>query len=156
MELTERNFEDYSSIRVTFSTGKLNCLKCKRELLVIHFSSKTDVNHDDLCLMNAMKLAASNIWFPEAIILDFRNLWYKWGDTMEFLFQSPYMACDTPLQKIFASQGGERILIKAVCSDKNREGLTSLIRDEMEEDLTQVLFESLDEAVNALEAELNK
>ncbi len=155
MKLTQQQISDVSEVEVSFFTSQLECHPWENhdDLLVISFKSQKAVNSRDLCFMDAMKSAASVVWRPAAIILDFRELHYIYGDTMDCLFQSLYPKPSTQLEKIFAGPE-ERFPIVAVKSPLNQEGLTSLVRKEMSRDPVRVLFESLEEEVKAIEAEL--
>ena len=105
--------------------------------------------------MDAMKIAGAKIWLSSAIILDFRELSYKWGDTMQCLFQSPYPKPSSPLEKIFAGPE-KKFHIVAVTSPLNQKGLTSLIQSEMGKNPSKLLFDSLETAVKSIETELLK
>lgn len=156
MELTRRKFEDFSNIKVSFFTGLLNSRVSPThdDVLVIAFESRENVDRKDVRFMNAMKIAAANVWRPTAIVLDLVNLRYVWGDDLQLLFQNPYPPPATLLQQIFEGDPKEQFPIVAVASSHNREGLTSLVRKEIGLDPAKVLFESLDEAVSAIEAVL--
>ena len=155
MKLTEQKYADVSDVKVSFFTSRLECHPWENhdDLLVISYKSQSDVNSRDLCFMDAMRLSASVVWRPAAIILDFRELFYKWGDTMEYLFQTPYPS--TELQKIFEGDSKTPFPIVAVISDKCRSGMTSLVRQEMASDPSTILFETIEEAVAAIEARLH-
>jgi len=49
---------------------------------------------------------------------------------------------------------GLRIPVAVIRSDLNREGLTSLVRDEMDENPQEWLHESLEDAVTAIDRKL--
>lgn len=144
--------QDCSDVKVSFFTVRSSSggRDSGEGILVIAFASKTDVNATDLSFMNGMKLAAAHVWYPRAIVLDFRELHYVWGDTMHSLFLSPYPV--SPLREIFL--GNKPFPIVAICSEHNIEGLTSLVQKEMSLDPSRMLFRSVEEAIAAVEAEL--
>lgn len=156
MELVERKFEEFNNLKVSFYTTQLETeTKWKAVVLVIRFESVKSVKRGDLAFMNAMKLAAVHIWGPNAIILDFRELHYIYGDTMEFLFSSPFPAPQSELEKIFMAR--ERPFpIVSVTSGHCVKGLTSLVRQEMLKDPSKLLFNSFEEAAAAVAAELKE
>jgi hypothetical protein len=147
MKLTERKFQDRSNVVVLFSTSRLESRPWQNyeELLVIRFASTQPVNWKDIRFMDAMKLAGIRLWVPRALIFDFTELCYEWGDEMDSLFR-----------KSAADPSNESLPKAAVVSAKNRAGLTSLLRQEMGIDPETVLFNSLDEAVAAVERLLAK
>lgn len=155
MEITPQSFEAYSGVQVSFYTAKPTFRpKLYDVLLIIAFSSQHQVESNDLSFMNAMKLAGAELWRPSAIILDLRELHYVWGDTMAYLFQNPYPPPSSEAQKILG--GGWVCPVLAIVSDACREGLTSLVQQEMLKDPSKLLFNSLEEAAAAVAVELKE
>ncbi len=156
MNLVQRTFKEFSDVEVSYfvRSPEGGGSKPRDDVLVVSFASKRATNWRDLSFMRAMQLAGFEVWRASAMVLDLRELHYRWGDTMSELFRSPRRHSGTPLEKIFGED--RRFPIVAVVSPLNRDGLTSLFRDEMSMDPSDVLFESLDEAVAAVEAYLRR
>lgn len=155
LKLTDRSFDDYRNVSISFQIGHFNSKSLLNEdVLVIKYKSSVDVDGEDIQFMNAMKMAAAYLWRPSAIILDFQELAYKWGDTMDFLFQNPYPKPSTQVEKIFLGEIEKPFPIYAVISSLNRKGLYSLIKTEFLKDPSQVLFETLEGACKALQETL--
>jgi hypothetical protein len=107
------------------------------EVLVVSFWGKTGsgcANNVDATYMEAMIRAGLTSFACSGVMLDLREMAYEWGDLM----QRPFDA-------------HEYLPIVAVVSDLNREGLTSLMRDEAEIDPATVLFESMEDALARLD-----
>ena len=82
---------------------------------------------------------------PDAVILDFTTLRYEWGDEMaRILFACSIDPLDSDL----------RIPVAVIISGLNREGITSLVLDEMDEEPCNWIYQSLDEAIAAIECKL--
>jgi hypothetical protein len=147
MKLTPCGFEDFSNVAVSFYTSRLESRPWQNyeELLIIHFASTQRVGWKDIGFMDAMKLAGIRLWQPRAVIFDFTGLYYEWGDEMDSLFR-----------KSAADPWGEAVPKAAVVSAENRAGLTSLLRQEMGIDPETVLFNSLEQAVAAVERLVGK
>lgn len=79
---------------------------------------------------------------PDAVILDFTNLRYEWGDEMAgvLLFCSNH-----PIET------GLNIPVAVITSEFNIGGLTSLVRNEMNERPEDWLFADLDTAVDSVQ-----
>jgi hypothetical protein len=83
--------------------------------------------------------AAVEFWLPSALVIDLRVTTYDWGDEMGLIFNAgaSRWVDDTPFPKAM------------VISDLNREGLKSLVRDEMGVKPESLLFESVEDAIGA-------
>lgn len=150
MKIVQQTLEGISDVKTSFFTGVID-VPAKDKLLVIVFESNSPVTREDITYMNAMKLAGSEIWSPSAIILDLRKLHYGAGDTMAFLFKSPYPPVQSQLQKIFEGEQKRSFQIIAVISDACRKGMTSLVSLEMSMNPSTLLFESIEEAIGAIQ-----
>ena len=89
--------------------------------------------------MEAMIAASFKAWDPSCFILDLRKLTYEWGDMMTALFDPPHDLISTSELKV-------EFPFAAVVSELNREGLTSLIKQEMQADPEKILFDNIDDA----------
>jgi hypothetical protein len=104
----------------------------------------------------ASVLAGLEAWDAAALVLDFRELSYAWGDGMADALRAGERwhqprAADAQLLNIFCVRGTDRFYTAVVASPKCREGLTSLLRDEMYEEPVRWLFDSLDAALASLD-----
>lgn len=91
--------------------------------------------------MTAMVRAGYEGFPPDALVIDCSDLKYEWGDEMTGVLcvgQDYYVNAEFPTT--------------VVVSDRCRDGLTSLVRDELDKDPKQWLFESLREAIDAAQA----
>jgi len=112
--------------------------KLKASVLVISFIGSYGYGsrgNKDAILMEAVIGASLETWPSiQAIILNLRQLSYRWGDAIDKAFVgSPLML---------------------VISDINREGLTSFVDEEMQAEPSEWLYESFDAAVMELEKRL--
>jgi hypothetical protein len=89
--------------------------------------------------MTAMIVAGLEAWRPEALILDLRQLRYSWGDEMHDTLAAASGWC------------GRSFPTAVVASGLNREALTSLVIQEMGGDPRKLLFESIEDAVAAVD-----
>ena len=71
-------------------------------------------------------------WEPYALVLDLRELRYEWGDGRA------------------AVLGAWPLPVGVVASGRNRVGLATLVRDELSDDPSDWLFESVGAAVDAV------
>ena len=116
-------------------------------ILVVQFSGQSGFgcnNNSDATYMAAMIRAGIVVVKPIAVLLDLRDLTYEWGDMMA----EPFCAGHNHYVR------GDLLLV-AVVSDLNRKGLTSLLTDEMATDPKNVLFESLEDAVDFIDTDIS-
>lgn len=109
-------------------------------VLVVEFTGECGFgcnSNEDACFMHGMIAAAFKIWEPACCILDLRGLRYEWGDMMIVLFDAPHDFIRLDVKTF-------EYPVAAVVSDLNREGLTSLVTDEMFEDPKNVLFDTIE------------
>ena len=103
------------------------------------FNSHGQSSFEHIKVMMAANMVAA---IPDAIILDFSNLKYEWGDEMaDVLFYCSNHPIETRV----------RIPVAVVTSELNREGLTSLVRDEMRQTANDWLTNSLEDAISTIE-----
>lgn len=79
---------------------------------------------------------------PDALILNFRELKYNWGDEMARTLSDA------------SWRDGDEFPIAIVASDLNRVGLTSLLQDEMDCEVSTWLSDSEDGAIALLQTKL--
>lgn len=136
MDLSPLRFADLSTARVSFGSCTVLSMPYS-EVLVIAFEGYADnahEHHGTFAFMRAMIAAGLAAWEPSAVVLDLRGLAYEWGDDMH---------------RVLAVVEGFRPLA-IVASGLNREGLTSLITQEMFAQPKDWLFESVGEAIAAV------
>lgn len=113
------------------------------KVLVVEAKGETGIgsaSNADATYITAMAVAGLISWSPSALIFDFRELTYEWGDQ----FLNTLSAGD------FA-RTGSALPTAVVVSGKCRAGFESLISDEMfDEDPSDWLFESVPEATSAV------
>jgi len=145
MKLTPRKFEEVSSLGYSIFTCPLESwtyMKC----LVIEFRGECGYgsnSNGDAAFMTGIIKAADSIWHSAGLILDLRQLKYKWGDEMvkaigalgSCRVKDSYMPFPTAI----------------IVSDLNRNGLTSLAKAEMQVDPTELLFDDIETALSAVD-----
>ncbi|MEP7284786.1 MAG: hypothetical protein ABI947_03330 [Chloroflexota bacterium] len=142
MKLHPLRLEDLSNLKYEFFSCSFLTVP-QRTVLIVAFEGEYGYGskgNGDASFMEAIIRAALAAWGPWALILDLRKMTYEWGDEI--------------LKAISASQ--ERYFdlpfpTAIVISDKNSEGLTSLVLEEMFSDPATWLFNSLDAALQAVE-----
>ena len=140
MNLTPRKLEELSGIRCEYFTCEFP-EGLFGKLLVVVLKGECGLGcgcYKDCMFMTAMVRAGYEGFQPDAVIMDLSELKYEWGDEMTGVLmaaQGYYVEAEFPTT--------------VVVSDKCREGLTSLVRDEMSKDPKQWLFESLPDAIEA-------
>lgn len=95
--------------------------------------------------MGAMVKAGLEAFDSLALVLDFECLGYEWGDMMGNVIAAGagrYLNAEFPTA--------------VIVSDKNRKGLTSLVEKEMGRNSAEWLFESLDQAIDAVDRKKRK
>ena len=113
------------------------------DILVVRFTGQSGfgcANNSDAIYMEAMIRAGITAFDPVGVLLDLRNMAYEWGDMMVNPLcagHQHYVDSDLPLA--------------VVVSDLNREGLTSLVTDEMQSDPSKLLFETMETAIHFLD-----
>jgi hypothetical protein len=91
--------------------------------------------------MEAMIAAGVAAWSPFGVVLDLRELSYEWGDEMQ--------------EVLAGARNPRRSLPTAVVvSDLNREGLTSLVTQEMLAAPADWLFDTVDDAIAAVDGKV--
>ena len=143
MELTPLDIrEDVSVDHAYFQTSLPSTPHM--DVLVVRFSGVSGfgcANNDDATYMDAMIRAGIVSWDPSAVLLDLREMAYEWGDMM--------------VNPLCAGHGyfvDGSLPIAVVVSGLNRDGLTSLVADEMQSEPATLLFETMDAALAHLDS----
>jgi hypothetical protein len=123
-------------------------------LLVVRLSGAAGhEDSDPFDLASALVMAGMEAWQPWAVILDLRAFEYRWGDRMQNVLWAPQRWYEPihPLRAVFT--GGtvpKEFPVAVVTSELNREGLESLVRDEMKLAPEKLLHTSIEDAAQAL------
>src|SRR5258708_1355025 len=142
MKLQSIRLEDLSTLKYAF----FSCSFLEQPhliALIVAFEGEYgngSRGNNDATFMEALSRAALAAWSPTALILDLRQLTYQWGDEL-------LKAIQVGQDRYFDGPFPTAIVI----SEKNSEGLTSLVLHEMASDPAVWLFNSLDEALRAVE-----
>jgi hypothetical protein len=90
--------------------------------------------------MAAIIKAGLEAWGHGALIIDLRMMSYVWGD---MIGQALTAGHGRYINAVFPTA--------VTVSDRNREGLISFVRQELDEDPKKWLFESLEDALDAVD-----
>jgi hypothetical protein len=156
LHLQECALSDLGELGHRFARGPLP--RSQHPLLVVRLegtaSNQTAQIFD---LAAATVMAGLEAWQPWALILDLRALAYTWGDRMQNVLAVAqyWYEPHRPVRRAF---GGEEVPMEfplaVVVSDLNRDGLESLVRDEMHLDPRTLLFDSQEVAARVLDQAL--
>ena len=135
MELKRRNLDNPNGIECAFFTCSMGRADDDYSgiILVVAFKGVCGIgsaNNSDATFMAAMIKAGIEAWSPDALVLDLRELDYRWGDMMSKVLG----AGEYSMFKQVINGDGEAnqdLPTAVVISDLNREGLTSLVEMEM-------------------------
>ena len=122
-----------------------------RKILSVSFNGVCGHGHKsnaDVIYLCAIIAAGLQAWQPCALILDLQELSYEWGDMMSMVFGLHSR------MNIFGKQISYPSV--ALISDRNRKGLTSLVKKEMFKNPEDFLFESLGDAIIQIEKQVAK
>ncbi|ADG66434.1 conserved hypothetical protein [Planctopirus limnophila DSM 3776] len=141
MKTTEVRLEDLSNVRCRYFMAEIPGLE-HLPTLIVEFSGECGFgsgSNADACYMNGMIAAGFKAWDPSCFILDLRRLKYEWGDMMTAIFAPPH-------ELISMNDEEVEFPFAAIVSDLNRDGLTSLVKEEMRGNPEALLFETFDDA----------
>lgn len=141
MKFFSIDITQWSDVKATFSVAEDP--RIGTHTLLARFSGEAS-NQRPHSYDQIIALMAANMVVVEsdAVILDFTDLKYEWGDEMGGVL---YYCSHHPMYADL------RIPVAVITSELNREGLTSLVRDEMWEDPNNWLFSDLDSAIKWIE-----
>jgi hypothetical protein len=160
MEVTPRRLEELSDAKCTYASGTLPRTGYKVLIVTISGVAANQQPHAGTYQhISAAIMAGTEAWEPDALVLDFRNLEYSWGDGMQETLRAGERWHQTRLAAVQLSNllGTPRpvhFCTAIIASARCRDGLTSLLRDEMREDPERWLFDSLDACVEPLDHRL--
>ncbi|GIE78648.1 hypothetical protein Aph02nite_45980 [Actinoplanes philippinensis] len=133
--ITPRSLGELSAIRYRFATARRGD---GDDLLVVTFAGAYGVGssgNGDALFMRAVIGLALRAFAPAGVVLDLRELDYRWGDMMASVLNDAIVGGVAPA---------------VVVSDACRKALTSLVTDELGEDPGDRLFDGLDDALHAV------
>lgn len=139
------NRPDPSPLRPDFYESRRISIVDRRAVIAT-FRGEAAATHELIHFFSAMEKAIMELLEseqPTALILDLRELKYTWGDEM------------AQMLSVVSSWSGGDFPIAIIISDLNREGLTSLVREELFLDPAEWLSNSVDEAVALLRSKLH-
>jgi hypothetical protein len=145
MQVTRHTLEELSDLTYEIYTCPFE-KHSYGEALIVSFKGVYGYGsqgNGDAVFMEAIIKAALTAFEPLGLIIDLREMQYEWGDLIVRAFgagDSQYVNAPFPTV--------------AIMSDLNREGLTSLVLEEIGEEPSELLYESLEEAMPALEAQI--
>jgi hypothetical protein len=161
MDLKPCRLNDLSDATYTYSCGTLPRTAYKVLIVTASGVAANQRPHAGTYRsISAAIMAALEAWEPDALVLDFRELEYKWGDGMQETLRAgerwhqPRIAASRLFATLGVTRPG-RFYTTIVASPKNREGLTSLLRQEMREDPARWLFDTVDGCLAALDERLS-
>ena len=131
-DITPVSLSDLSDVTCAFSRCILP--SSHADCLIVAFDGEAGNSHEHcgaFAYMRAMIAAAIAAWDPSALVLDLTWLKYDWGDEMG---------------RVLGTIG---LPTTVVVSMLNREGLTSLVQDELFAEPRDWLFDSLSGAIAA-------
>jgi len=145
MKFAPLDISTFSEINATFASAE--DAESHSTILLAAFDGHASNSHGQRSFRHIEALMAGNMVAiePDAVILDFTNLKYEWGDEMAGLL---FYCSNHPIET------GLKIPVAVVTSKLNRDGLTSLVRDEMLLSPDDWLFADLDAAVSYIQCRL--
>jgi hypothetical protein len=147
---------DLGQVKHSYSRGRL--LDSKQPVLAIRIEGDADSPNESVFdLAAAIIMAGLEAWQPWAVVLDLRAFKYSWGDEMQNALSAPQRWYGT-VSPVRAAFSGDKlpteIPLAVIVSELNRDGLASLLREQMHEDPSALLYESIDDAFGALDKRL--
>ncbi len=145
MKFHPLDISTFSDINATFASAEN--ADTHSTVLLAAFDGHAFSSHGQSSFRHIEALTAGNMVAiePDAVILDFTNLKYDWGDEMAGVL---FYCSNHPIET------GLKIPVAVVTSDLNLDGLTSLVRDEMLECTTDWLFADLNAAISSIQYRL--
>jgi len=143
MRVVERRFDELSSLRYQVYSAEL---KSGLDVLIVAFSGnyRQGAGGDgDATFMRANTRAALSAWPSFGLVLDFRELEYKFGDMMASVLscaEDQWVDAEFP--------------VRIIVSDRCREGIQSLVEDELFQVASQWVSESVEQALSSILASL--
>lgn len=157
MKRTPRSFRALSDLTYAMWTVELSS---SVDALLIEFAGEVANSKptNDAHFMDVVVTAALTAWESQALVLDLRGVRYAWGDWMQNALTSGrrwHRARPQALRDLLAIFGGaplgpDDFETRVVVSDLCRDGLVSLVRDEVREDPARWLVDSPEEALEAV------
>jgi hypothetical protein len=156
MTLQHRKLSELSALRHEYSTGPV---PHGHTVLAVHFFGTIENSHttDDYAFASSAIVAGLEAWQPWAILIDFRQVSYSWGDRMEDVLLAPQRWAEPVLRSraIFLGDSAPTRFSTAVAtSELNETALTSLVQLQMNLAPSELLFSTVESAIAALGEQL--
>jgi len=130
IEFTAQTFDDACKLRYTIAIGEVSDLLEPRNIVQIAYFGTFHRGTEDSNFVGLVTSFAESAWRADAVVLDLREFTYDWGDDLRPIF------------------GRARIPKYVVVSDLCRSAVTSFIDEEMGDDATWWLFDSIEAAID--------
>jgi hypothetical protein len=158
LDLKQSEISALSNASFAFAVGTLP--RSNRMLLVLTAqgaAGNESVNQGTFTLLRSHIMAGLEEWEPAALLLDFRELNYSWGDQMHRVLETAdrwhsFASSMQPILKVFDEQAPQRFPQAIVVSEKCRDGLESLVSGEMMLDPGGCLFSEIESAAAMLDS----
>ncbi len=88
INLERQNLKNWSDIQISFQLGQFRTF-FRRQILVVAYSGEYGVGCEgnaDARYMSAMGKMGIELYTPDAVIIDFQDLEYVWGDMLAMVF----------------------------------------------------------------------
>jgi hypothetical protein len=145
MKFEPLDISKLSTIISTFASAEDEVTHSTILLATFQGDADDSEGQDSFCHIRALLAANMVAVEPYAVILDLKDLKYEWGDGMARVLNDASRHPDEPT---------ETIPVAVVTSPLNREGLMSLLVDEMSERPEDWLFNSLEVAFVSIQYRL--
>ncbi|GLI10717.1 hypothetical protein YDYSG_67530 [Paenibacillus tyrfis] len=148
-DFQEVKLSELSDIQVDYFIGPSKTVEY-RDIMIIKYSGEYgfgSAGNSDAVYMKAMGRAALEAWKPDAIILDWSDLKYEWGDMLEMVLDIDIGCCEPALPMA--------VIVGPPCEEAVR---TLLLGIDSEEELETIewVFKNKDEAIDYIEKQLQK
>jgi hypothetical protein len=148
-DLEEFDFEKSSDIKVTYRIGKIKCNQYYATILVVSYSGNYKIGgagNGDAVSMMAKRDFGLTMTGASAVIIDFRELNYVWGDMIESV--------------IYFSHNCVNPIVACVLGEGCREAIGTLVHDDVNSKqpatTEEFIFDEFDEAWQYIEEQLKK
>ncbi|BEL04544.1 hypothetical protein Q0Z83_027350 [Actinoplanes sichuanensis] len=135
--VSARCLSELSALQCRFATARRSDASTRDELLLVAFTGTYGAGSGDAVFMRAVLALAVRAFAPAGVVLDLRELDYRSGDMMATVLNDVIVRGVDPA---------------VVVSDTCRRAMTTLVAMEMGEDPAEWLFDSPDEALQAVDA----
>lgn len=152
--MNQRFLNENIRVKIDFFTDKIPSRQWQNyeELLVVKVVSSEDIDWREVKYINALLRVADTVFAAKAIIVDFSECCYSFGDGLSELFN--YEECLIVPENDQMVSKSERKIVVAITSASNRNAFESLFKDVVCKDPKRFLSVSISEAIDLIEASL--